>query len=69
MAHSLLLVSAILLSYPKLRSPVAVRTMGLLREEIGTALGRAHQKLYRDEEELRAAEAEADEVLKELEAS
>ena len=67
MAHSLLLVSAILLSLsPNFDHQVAVRTMGLLREEIGTALRRAHQKLYRDEEELRAAEAEADRVLEEL---
>ena len=68
MAHSLLLVSAILLSLsPNFDHQVAARTMGLLREEIGTALGRAHRKLYRDEEELRAAEAEAGKVLKELE--
>jgi hypothetical protein len=66
-AHSLMMVSATLLSLsPTFDHQVAIRTMGLLREEIGKSFLRSHQKLYRDEEKLRAAEAEADKVLKEL---
>jgi hypothetical protein len=66
-AHSLLMVSAILLTLaPTFDHQVAVRTMGLLRAEIGKAFLRANQKLYRDEEQVRAAEADADKVLREL---
>ena len=67
-AHSLLMVSATLLSLsPNFDHQVAVRMMGLLGDEIGSAFQAAHDKLYRDEEKLRAAEADADLVLKELE--
>lgn len=66
--HSLLMVSATLLSLsPNFDHQVAVRSMGLLGDEISSAFQAAHDKLYRDEERLRAAEAEADRVLKELE--
>lgn len=54
-AHSLLMISATLLSLsPNFDHQVAIRMMGLLRDEIGTAFQRAHDKLYRDEERLRA---------------
>lgn len=54
-AHSLTLISAILMSLsPTFDHQIAVRTMDLLSEEIGSAFLRAHQKLYRDEERLRS---------------
>ena len=69
-AHSLLTASAMLLSLsPGFDYQVAVRVMGLLREEISAAFQRAHQKLYRDEQMLRVAEAEADKAISELMAS
>lgn len=63
-ALSLLMVSSTLLSLsPTFDHQVAIRVMELLREEIGTAFLRAHQKLYRDEEQLRAAEKEANRIM------
>jgi hypothetical protein len=64
-AHSLVMVSAILLSLsPTFDHQVAVRVMGLLREETGVAFLQAHHRLYRDEEQLRKAEKEADKVMR-----
>ena len=62
-AHSLLMVSAVLLSLSAtFDHQVGVRMMSQLREEIGAALLQAHQKLHREEEELRAAEAESTKI-------
>jgi Family of unknown function (DUF5677) len=65
-ALSLLMVSSTLLSLsPTFDHQVALRVMGLLREEIGTAFLRAHQKLHREEEQLRAADNEANRIMAE----
>lgn len=67
-AHSLLMVSATLLSLSSnFDYQVAVRMMGLLGDEIGSAFQAAHDKLYRDEERSRTVEEEADRVLNEME--
>lgn len=60
-AHSLLVISAVLLSLsPMFDHQVAIRMMSMLRNEIGAAFLRAHQQLTRDEERLRADEADLD---------
>ena len=52
-ALSLLIISATLLPLsPNFDHQVAIRMMGLLKDEIGTAFQQAHDKLYRDEERL-----------------
>jgi hypothetical protein len=52
-ALSLLMISATLLSLsPNFDHQVAIRVMGLLKDEIGLAFLQAHGKLYRDEERL-----------------
>jgi hypothetical protein len=55
-ALSLLMISATLLSLsPNFDHQVAIRMMGLLKDEIGTAFQKAHDRLYRDEEQLLAS--------------
>ena len=52
-ALSLLTISATLLSLsPNFDHQVAIRMMGQLKDEIGSAFQQAHDKLYRDEERL-----------------
>jgi hypothetical protein len=58
------MVSAVLLSLsPTFDHQVAIRMMSVMKDEIGTALLRAHQQLNQDEERLRAEEAESGNLL------